>query len=50
MLDVTIGNNQLVWSYQNAVAAQQQLWLQGKKSLEEVLEFADDNRAESMNE
>lgn len=50
MLDVTIGNNQLVWSYQNGVAAQQQLWLQGKKSLEEVLEFADDNRAESMNE
>lgn len=50
VLDVTIGNNQLVWSYQNGVAAQQQLWLQGKKSLEEVLEFADDNRAESMNE
>lgn len=50
VLDVTVGNNQLVWSYQNALAARQQLWLQGKESLEAVLDFADANRAESMNE
>lgn len=47
--DVATGNTQLVWSYQNDVATEQRLWLEGEKSLEEVLQFADDHRDESSN-
>lgn len=50
VLDVTVGNTQLVWSYQNAVAEEQLQWLQGKKTLEEVLEYADSQRSYSVNE
>ena len=50
VLDVTIGNNQLVWSFQNDVASEQRLWLEGKKTLEDVLRFADSHREESMND
>lgn len=50
VLDVTAGNNQLVWSYQNALAAQQLKWLKGEKSLKDVLAFADMHREESMSE
>lgn len=49
ILDVTAGNNQLVWSFQNDVASEQRLWLEGKKSLADVLQFADDHRRESIN-
>lgn len=50
VLDVTTGNTQLVWSFQNAVAEEQLQWLQGKKTLEEVLEYADSQRSYSVNE
>ena len=50
VLDVTVGNNQLVWSYQNDVASEQRLWLAGKKPLEDVLWFADTHREECMND
>lgn len=47
VVDVSIGNRQMVWFFQNAVAAQQLSWLRGEASLEDVLAFADENRAES---
>lgn len=50
VLDVTAGNTQLVWSYQNSVAEEQLQWLQGKKTLEEVLAFADSHRKSSVND
>lgn len=45
--DVTVGNSQLIWPFQNEVAAEQLLWLQGKKTFREVLAFADEHRSES---
>lgn len=48
MLEATVGNTQLIWFFQNDVAAQELLWLQGKLSLEDVLSYADSHRMESM--
>ena len=49
VVEVTNGNNQLIWNYQNNVALKQQEWLQGQITLEEVLEYADHRRQESSN-
>lgn len=43
------GNNQLVWDFQIALADETQKWLNGEKSLEYVLSFADKNRMLSGN-
>jgi ABC-type glycerol-3-phosphate transport system substrate-binding protein len=43
--DVTIGNTQLIWSFQEEMAVRLGDWLQGKASLASVLEYADRNRA-----
>jgi ABC-type glycerol-3-phosphate transport system substrate-binding protein len=45
VVDATIGNNQLIWSFQEKVATRMYDWLQGKSSLEAVLSFADQNRS-----
>lgn len=42
-IDAIIGNSQLVWSYQNAISEKVLEWLQGKITLEDVLQYADDN-------
>lgn len=47
--DVTKGNNQLVWSFQNDLAVEELNWLQGNCSLSKVLAFADRYRMESGN-
>ncbi|HEY9593173.1 MAG TPA: extracellular solute-binding protein, partial [Spirochaetia bacterium] len=43
--DATVGNTQLIWSFQEAVAGKVQEWLRGSASLQSVLEYADQNRA-----
>jgi ABC-type glycerol-3-phosphate transport system substrate-binding protein len=43
--DVTVGNTQLIWSFQEEVANRLQDWLRDKASLQSVLEYADQNRA-----
>lgn len=48
VLNVAAGNSQLVWSYQNDVAAQAMIWLQGKAKLEDVLQYADQKRETSI--
>lgn len=48
VIEAAKGNTQLVWPFQNEVAYQEQLWLQGKKTLEDVLEYADEHREESI--
>lgn len=50
MIDVSTGNAQLIWSFQNRVAQEQLAWLKKEKTLEEVLEFSDANRAASAYE
>lgn len=47
VIDVTLGNTQLIWTFQNRVAEQQLLWIRGQKNLDEVLTFADEHRDES---
>ena len=47
VVEVSQGNSQFVWSFQNDLAAQQLLWLQGEKTLDEVLAYADREREES---
>lgn len=42
--DVSVGNAQLTWNFQNILAAEQLSWLKKEKTLEEVLQFADENR------
>ncbi|MHB8130013.1 MAG: ABC transporter substrate-binding protein [Mobilitalea sp.] len=49
VVEVTAGNNQLIWTFQNDLAMRQQEWLQGKISLEDVLLYADIHRLESSN-
>ena len=44
VIDVTVGNAQLVWRFQNMMAQQQLLWMKGGKSLDEILAYADQNR------
>lgn len=45
VVDVTRGNTQLIWSFQNEVALGLGEWLRGKASLASALESADRNRA-----
>lgn len=47
VIEVTTGNNELIWSFQNDLAMKQQDWLQGKIPLSDVLNYADQNRMES---
>lgn len=47
IIDATVGNGQLVWTYQNQLATETLNWLQGKKGLPAVLSFADENRNDS---
>jgi len=47
VIDATAGNGQLIWTYQNQLAAETLSWLQGKKELSEVFSFADENRNNS---
>lgn len=47
VIDATIGNSQLIWDFQNNVGQQQLEWLWGKKTLEQVLEYADAHRDSS---
>jgi len=42
--DVTVGNTQLIWSFQEEVASLLQDWLRDKASLQSVLDYADQNR------
>jgi ABC-type glycerol-3-phosphate transport system substrate-binding protein len=49
VIDVTVGNRQLVWAFQDSVAERARDWLEGNIALEDVLSFADDNRTESGN-
>ncbi|MDO5575405.1 MAG: ABC transporter substrate-binding protein [bacterium] len=48
--DVTVGNNQLIWDYQESVASEELNWLKGQKTLEQVLEYADQNAKNSIAE
>lgn len=47
VFDVTIGNSQLVWSYQYACAEHTLLWLKGQETLEAAFAYADQHRMES---
>ena len=47
VVDVTVGNSQLVWQFQDNCATQLYNWLEGKADLADVLQYADDNRVES---
>ncbi len=49
VIEVTIGNSQLVWTFQDDLAQKQQEWLRGTLSLKEVLNYADQHRIESSN-
>lgn len=44
VIDVSLGNSQLIWEFQNSLATKQLEWLKGQISLEEVLKYADENR------
>jgi hypothetical protein len=44
VVDATVGNRQLIWSFQEKVASRMYDWLQGRSSLAAVLSFADQNR------
>lgn len=45
--DVTAGNNQLVWKFQELYTTRLYDWLEGNIELQDVLRFADENRQES---
>lgn len=47
IIDATVGNGQLIWTYQNQLAAETLSWLQGKNELQQVFSFADENRNDS---
>ncbi|CUX35808.1 Multiple sugar-binding protein precursor [Clostridium sp. C105KSO13] len=47
IIDVSAGNAQLIWSFQNSAAQEQLSWLKGEKTSEEVLEYMDENREDS---
>lgn len=49
VVDATIGNNELIWKYQNNVAGEILKYLKGEKTIEEVLKFAEDNKNDSAN-
>lgn len=46
--DVTIGNTQLIWAFQEDYSRQLYSWLQGKASLDDVLVYADKNKNNSI--
>ena len=48
VIEAATGNAQLIWPFQNEIASQEQLWLQGKKTLNDVLKYADEHREESI--
>lgn len=50
VIDVTIGNTQLIWDYQSEIAEEELLWLQGKLSLDQVMRYADENIERSVAE
>jgi hypothetical protein len=47
IVDVTLGNRQIVWRFQAECATQINAWLAGNIKFEDVLQYADDNRFES---
>lgn len=47
IVDAAIGNNQLVWKFQNDLAEEILKWLNEERSPEQVLSYADKHRAES---
>ena len=47
VIDAATGNAQLVWEFQESTAGQQLSWLKREKTMEEVLAYADENRAHS---
>jgi ABC-type glycerol-3-phosphate transport system substrate-binding protein len=47
LVDVTLGNRQIVWHFQAACAVQINAWLTGQIKFEDVLRYADENRFES---
>lgn len=51
IIEAAVGNTQLIWNYQNNVLARECLeWLEGEKTLDEVLKNADENRMDSKRE
>lgn len=48
IIEAASGNSQLIWPFQNDVSVQLLLWLQGKQELEDVLEYADEHRGDSI--
>lgn len=50
VVDAALGNGQLVWDYQNQLAAETLRWLKGERSLSDVLYYADKHRGESGNQ
>lgn len=44
LVDATVGNNQLVWSFQAELANHLQEWIQGRATRAEAVEWADNNR------
>lgn len=49
VIEVTLGNKQLIWPFQNGLAEEQLKWLQGKQTLDAVFAYADKYRMESGN-
>lgn len=47
ILDVTIGNSQLVWDFQDSCSSMLYKWLNGTERFSAVLQYADKNRAYS---
>lgn len=47
VIDATIGNKQLIWEFQNSFAQEQVMWLKNEKTMEQILNYADENRADS---
>lgn len=46
-MDVTVGNRQMVWEYQDSCSAKVYDWLEDKIAFEDVIQFADQNRSQS---
>lgn len=44
MIDATVGNSQIMWSFQQDLAGKTHEWLRGSVSLDSVLQYADDIR------
>lgn len=48
IIDASQGNSQLIWDFQNDAAKEQICWLKKEKTLDDVLEYMDKNRENSM--